>query len=172
MANPDLIPWTENQAAIQRALPKTARDAMRIRAIAMLADAKRAAPRRKGELVRSLKRSSSTDAESVTMPAKYAPIEFGGEIRPKRSAFLAVPIVPAARSFSGPRSDGDLFVVELRDGRRFLGRRSGGGIQLRWKLESSVRVRGRGFLTAAHQTARRKFPAEVLGRLKKDVLGG
>ena len=106
------------------------------------------------------------------MPAKYAPIEFGGQIRPKRSAFLAVPIAQGARSFRGPRDDGDLFVVTLRDGRRFLGRRSGAGVDLRWKLEASVKIRGRGFMTAAQKAAQREFPAEVLGKLSKEVLSG
>ena len=154
------------------ALPEVALGELEIGGEMTLQEARRLAPRDRGDLRSSLRARLMGSRVSLSLPARYAPIEFGGHIRPRRSAYLAVPIAPGARSLPGPRSDGDLIVVVARDGRRFLGRRSSIGMQLRWKLETSVRIQGRGFLSRATARAAKEYPEQVLSSMEREILDG
>ena len=154
------------------ALPEVALGELEIRGEMTLQEARRLAPRDRGDLRRSITAKATKTQMILSLPARYAPVEFGGNIRPKRGRFLAVPIAPAARSLPGPRSDGDLVVVVARDGRRFLGRRSSIGMQLRWKLETSVRIQGRGFMSRATARAAKEYPEQVLSSMEREILDG
>lgn len=167
----DLIPFTERVGAELARTREINRGSLRARSVLFLRNARARAPHRSGELRRALAVRSSDKGIGLSMPAKYAPQEFGATIKP-RGRFLAVPVSAAARSLAGPRSDGALFVLVARDGRRFLARRGSAGLDLRWRLVRRVRIRGRRFVGRAMDTERKELPDRLLSDLTKAVLGG
>ena len=170
----DLIPWAERLSAVLQEAPATVGKALAGLRAPLEARARSGAPGGSGALRRSIQAKlagqGADSSLSVSMPAKYAPVEFGGTVRAKRSRFLAVPISPSARSVAGPRADGALFVVSMQDGRRFLARK-GVGIELRWRLVESVTHRAHRFLGAAFDEAAVKAPQSILAGLKEAALG-
>lgn len=151
-----------------RTMPDTIRTALERSAAVQAGLARRNAPRRTGRLRRSITARVGKDKATVEMPGEYAPVEFGGVIRPKRGSFLAVPVSASSRNLKGPRSDtAQLFTLTSRDGRVFLASRVGGGIELRWRLMRSVTVRGRHFMTKAHDAGAN----DLEGRLADDIEG-
>jgi len=162
--------WAPATAAALRSAPGRLRGALLERARRWVEAARRNAPRDDGELARSIDGTVTDGRISVTMPAKYTAVEDGATIRPRRGQWLAVPIAPAAAILPGPRSDvADLFVLTLRDGRRFLASRQGAAIDLRWRLVRQVTIRGQHFMARAMAEAERDFAADVLDRLSDGV---
>lgn len=156
-------------------VPGTIRASLEHSAALGVSKARQRAPRRKGDLRRSIQARVETRGRtleaSLAMPERYAPVEFGGTVQPKRGQFLAVPIKPATALLPGPRSDvGNMFVLTSRDGRRFLASKAGGGVDLRWRLMRSVTIPGQGFMQKAHADTATDFEGRVLDDLEKAVL--
>ncbi len=167
--------WAPKLAKRLRAMPKTIQKSMSRSALVQEAEAKRLAPRRKGQLQRMIKARIQTGAGAgsvlLSMPAKYAPLEFGADIRPKRRQWLAVPIQPATVGMPGPRSDTvDLFVLTARDGRKFLASKIGGAIDLRWRLLKQARITGVGFMSAGQKKGADTFQTDVLDSVERELL--
>ena len=172
----DFQDWAPRLEAALDRLPGKTREVLAERVRRMGRDAKSNAARRRGGLARAIRArfftSRGAASGHLNFPAKYAPIEFGGTVRP-RGRYLAVPIAPAALSLPGPRSDSaDLFVLTSRDGRRFLASRQGGAIEIRWRLMRSVRIKGQHFAGKAFDAAAKALPDGLLDRIEAEVLGG
>lgn len=163
--------WAPPTAAALRDVANVVHATLVERARRWLEDARRGAPVDRGDLARSIDAQVTDDHRiAVSMPARYAVVEDGGTIRPRRGQWLAVPIVPAAALLPGPRSDiGGLFVVVRRDGRRFLASRAGGSIDLRWRLVRDITIRGRGFMREAFARAEGGFADAVLDSVSAGV---
>lgn len=139
-------------------------------AIARLADyratlARRAAPRRTGDLRRSIRATVTGDVAhgtvSLQADAPGAGVQDTGA-RITGSPWLAIPIGP--RIASSPRTDGPLFAIRSR-GRVFLVSRRGGALDLRWRLVRSVTVRGTDYLG----THARALAADVPGAVERAI---
>jgi hypothetical protein len=165
-----LATWAPEAAAALREMPARTREVLLGRARLWVQAARRNAPRGDGELARAIDGGVTDDGRiTVTMPAKYVAVEDGGTIRP-RGQWLAVPVSPAAASLPGPRSDvADLFVLTLRDGRRFLASRAGAAVDIRWRLVRQVTIRGQGFMARAALEAEAGFAEAMLDRLSEGV---
>ncbi len=167
--------WAPKFVDRLRAMPKTIQKSLSKSALVQETESKRLAPRRKGQLQRMIKARMQTGPGAMSvigsMPAKYAPLEFGATIRPKRRQWLAVPIQPATVGMPGPRSDTvDLFVLTSRDGRKFLASKAGGGIDLRWRLLRQARITGVGFMAAGQEKGADTFQTDVLDAVEREML--
>lgn len=164
--------WAKDTGQALARLPRVVDARLKSEGRKLLATVRASAPIGRGELRRSLAVRHSKNTETLSMPGKYAPLEFGGLIRPSKARFLAVPVSAGARSFRGPRQDGALFALTLKDGRRFLARPGSLGFEIRWRLIEQVKITGRGFVTAAMRKSATSFPSEVLGAMTKEVMRG
>ncbi len=167
--------WAPKLARRLRAMPKAIQKTLSRSALVQETEARRLAPRRKGQLQGMIRARMQTGAGAgvvlLSMPAKYAPLEFGATIRPKRGQWLAVPIQPATVGMPGPRSDTvDLFVLTSRDGRKFLASKTGGGIDLRWRLLRQARITGVGFMAAGQVKGADTFQADVQDAVEREML--
>ncbi len=93
-----------------------------------------------------------------------APRETGARIR--GTPLLAVPLTEEVRRTGGPRLDGRLFVLRLRDGRLTLARRQGDRLEVRWRLVDSVLPRRVPAILPAGAEVARRLPAELETELR------
>lgn len=124
------------------------------------ARARARAPRRSGRLAGSIKGSSSVVAQGDVRVETQAGAglrygrmqEFGGTVR--GNPLLAVGRKPGdvGRGF---------FVLTAKDGRLFLARRTGGGVQIAARLKPDVRLTGKHFLRDAQDRAELKSKVAV-----------
>jgi len=149
--------WTRREVRRRyvRALKVSARDGVRI--------ARAWAPKSAGKLRRSIASDVSADGAKLTASAPYAAAqEYGGIIRAKRSRYLAIPLRDQKH---GPRSEPGLFAIEGRGG-PVLVRRSGDGVEPRFALRESIRIRGRGFMRRGFSALRERAVKESLDELR------
>ena len=107
------------------------------------------APRRSGELARSIEVKATSEGSALSFPAKYGILDKGGVIRAK-TRFMTIPISAAVAARGTARQDPGLFVITTRDGRKFLAsRQSRRNIEIRWRLIESVRVAAVGWPSRA-----------------------
>lgn len=122
-----------------------------------------AAPRRTGELRRSIDVEHKPDHSTISYPEKYAALDHGGVIHPTHGAWLAVPVrrgLPAS-----PRQDAGLFSIQLSDGRVVLAKRRGRMAEIRWRLVKSIRLRATGFASKTIARAEQDITDELAKRL-------
>lgn len=161
--------WAPRLSAALHRLPTAAQQALATRADLLARLARRHAPRASGDLQREIQPVIRKGAAGATMPARYATLETGGVIMPRRARWLAVPIGPAPAALSGPRADSDLFTLTARDGRKFLATRRGAGVELRWRLLPSLRLQARGFMARAQREVAAGTPTALLDALEREV---
>ncbi len=157
----ELRDWAPALALRLRRMP--ARVTAKLRALTFAAgqDARRAVHVDTGELKRSIYAVLDARGIRIGATAPYARIEEeGGLILPTRGRYLAIPLKKGLPRL-GPRHDGNLFVFRSRDGRLFLARRDGKQLDVRWKLQASVRRKAHPFLRPAVEALAKKIPAEL-----------
>lgn len=135
----DLDTWARDLPADLRRVPSLINDELQAQRAAVLARIRRRLPRSTGDLAASYEaRMEGTDLVVASDDRAAEAAERG---TPEHgSPWLAVPLHDSLRRLSGPRADGSLVAIRTRDGRVFLGRGSGGTLELRWRLTRSVRA--------------------------------
>jgi len=165
--------WAPRASLRLRSLPAKIERRLRVLLKETEEDAKRRAPVRSGNLRRSVFTRITARQLMLGSSAPYARIiEEGGLITPKRARYLSIPIGGDAKRLAGPRSDGKLFVLRMRDGRLFLARRDGKTIDIRWRLVSSVRRKARPFLGPAFKRLVQRLPGELGKTIADGLLKG
>jgi hypothetical protein len=173
----DFDHWVERLPKVLKRQQKTTVAQMKLNAAKQQALARQGAPRRKGNLKSAvtgrLMSSAGSAQVQLSMPSKYAPVEFGGTIRPKRGSWLAIPIGQGPAAISGPRSDPfDLFVFKKSDGRLFLASSAGGALTIRWRLIAQTTHKARPFMGPAQAKGADILTNETLKALEGDMLNG
>ena len=156
MADERFQDWRPRIQSVLADLPKTVDAEIVAWAAEMRSSMKSKARRKTGALAKSITVEHTGglggDVVASSDDPAAAVAEFGGPIKPTAGAWLAIPLRDDIRALGTARADAGLFVLRARDGRMFLASRSGGSLDLRWKLQRSVQ-------RAASPTMRPTFAA-------------
>ncbi len=168
MSGERLERWAPRVRAGLERLPERTAKALQDRAARILREVRQATPRSLGDVWRM-----DTETGRITLRSDHPSvplIEQGGTAH--GSPWLAVPITDAIRDASpgGPRASGErLFTLRAKDGRLFLASRSGGKLELRWRLMERVQVRARPFVGPAVDRARAGLGEDLIEAMRSEV---